>query len=254
MELVRRKLVTSRAAARRAIEDGLVRVSTVAEPKPSTLVDPAEPVSFVEPPEPFVGRGGRKLDGALDRFGIDVAAKVAIDVGASTGGFTDCLLQRGAAGVVALDVGYGQLHSRLRDDDRVTVIERTNIRTADAGELGAPFDVVVADLSFISLRLVAPQLASLGGADAVWVLLVKPQFEAERRDVGRGGIVRDPAVHRKAIESAVSGLAEAGVGVVEVMVSPITGTTGNREFLLWAVRGPVGLRPERIDEVVEAAE
>jgi 23S rRNA (cytidine1920-2'-O)/16S rRNA (cytidine1409-2'-O)-methyltransferase len=254
VELVRRELVPSRAAARRAIEDGLVRVSTVAVPKPSTLVDPSEPVSLVGPPQPFVGRGGLKLDGALDRFGIDVTGKVAIDVGASTGGFTDCLLQRGAAGVVAVDVGYGQLHWSLRADDRVTVIERTNIRTADAGELGAPFDVVVADLSFISLRLVAPQLARLGGLEADWVLLVKPQFEVERRDVGRGGIVRDPAAHRKAIESAVAGLGEAGVGTVGVMLSPITGTAGNREFLLWARRGPVGLRHESIDEVVEAAE
>lgn len=244
----------SRAAARRAIDEGLVRVSTVPVPKPSTLVDPAESVSLVGPPEPFVGRGGIKLEGALDQFGIAVTGKTAIDVGASTGGFTDCLLQRGAAGVVAVDVGYGQIHWSLREDDRVTVIERTNIRTADIGELGAPFEVIVADLSFISLRLVAPQLARLGGPDAEWVLLVKPQFEVERRDVGRGGIVRDPAAHRKAIDSAVAGLAAAGVGAVDVMVSPITGTAGNREFLLWARRGPVGLRHQSIDEVVEAAE
>lgn len=253
MELVRRKLVSSRAAARRAIDDGLVRVGGIAVPKAATLVDATDPVSMVAPPEPFVGRGGLKLDAALDVFGVDVSEKRAIDVGASTGGFTDCLLQRGASRVVAVDVGYGQLHWTLRRDPRVTVVERTNIRTADAANLGAPFDVVVADLSFISLRLVAPQLAGLGGPGSDWVLLVKPQFEVGRDRVGRGGIVRDPAVHRDAIESAVGGLEGAGVGAVDVIPSPITGAAGNKEFLLWARRGPSSLREEKLDEVVEAS-
>lgn len=253
MELVRRKLVSSRAAARRAIDDGLVRVGAVAAPKAATLVDATESVSVVAPPQPFVGRGGLKLDAALDVFAFEVRDRRAIDVGASTGGFTDCLLQRGARKVVAVDVGYGQLHWDLRRDNRVEVVERTNIRTAEAADLGAPFDVVVADLSFISLSLVAPQLSDLGGPDTDWVLLVKPQFEVGRDQVGRGGIVRDPAAHRGAIESAVGGLEDVGVGAVDVIPSPITGTAGNREFLLWARRGPSTLRAARTDEVVEAS-
>jgi 23S rRNA (cytidine1920-2'-O)/16S rRNA (cytidine1409-2'-O)-methyltransferase len=248
---VRRKLVPSRAAAQRAIDAGLVRVGGIAVPKASTLVAPADGVSLVAPPDRFVGRGGRKLDAALDRFEIDVAGRRAIDVGASTGGFTDCLLQRGAAGVVALDVGYGQIHWRLREDNRVTVIERTNIRHADATDLGAPFDVIVADLSFISLHLVAPQLAGLGGPLSDWILLVKPQFEVGKEQVGRGGIVRESSLHRKAIDRAIEGLEASGVGAVDLAASPITGATGNTEFLLWARRGRVAINDDRIEAVVE---
>lgn len=248
---MRRKLVPSRAAAQRAIDAGLVRVGGIAVPKASTLVAPADGVSLAAPPDRFVGRGGWKLDAALDRFDITVAGRRAVDVGASTGGFTDCLLQRGATSVLALDVGYGQIHWRLREDNRVTVVERTNVRYADATDLGAPFDVIVADLSFISLHLIAPQLAGLGGRLSDWVLLVKPQFEVGKEHVGRGGIVREPSLHRKAIDRAIEGLETSGVGAVDLTVSPITGAAGNTEFLLWARRGQVGINQERIEAVVE---
>ncbi len=175
---------------------------------------------------------GVKLDGALDTFDVPVDGRTAVDVGASTGGFTDCLLQRGASNVVAVDVGYGQMHHRIRTDGRVTVVERTNIRHADPEALGAPFDLVVADLSFISLALVAPQLASLGSNVSDWVLLVKPQFEVGKELVGKGGIVRDPDAHVLAIEQAADALAANGIGVIGLVVSSITGAEGNREFLV----------------------
>ncbi len=196
------------------------------------MVTPDEPLSVEGPPPPFVSRAGVKLDGALDSFGVPIAGRDAIDVGASTGGFSDCLLQRGATSVVALDVGYGQLHHRIRSDDRVTVVERTNIRHVNPVALGAPFGVVVADLSFISLALVAPQMAGLGNGDTDWVLLVKPQFEVGRELVGKGGIVRDPDVHLVAIEQAMDALGDAGIGVVGLVGSTIRGTEGNREFLV----------------------
>ena len=229
---MRRKLVPSRAEARRVIDEGRVRVRGNPAPKPSTLVAAADPLSIEGPPARFVSRAGAKLDGAIEAFEIPIKGRGAIDVGASTGGFTDCLLQRSAAGVVALDVGYGQLHHRIRSDDRVTVIERTNIRHADPVDLGAPFDLVVADLSFISLALVAPQISALGSAETDWVLLVKPQFEAGKGQVGRGGIVRDPEVHAQAIERAIAALDAAGVGTVGLVDSSIKGTEGNREFLV----------------------
>jgi len=196
------------------------------------MVAPDEPLSVDGPPPPFVSRAGVKLDGAIELFGIEVADRRAIDVGASTGGFTDCLLQRNAGSVVALDVGYGQLHHRIRSHERVRVVERTNIRHAEPEDLGAPFDVVVADLSFISLALVAPQLVALGAAGTDWVLLVKPQFEVGRSLVGKGGIVRDPNVHLAAVLQAVEALGDAGISVVGLVDSSIRGTEGNREFLV----------------------
>lgn len=214
------------------IETGLVRVRDNPAPKPSTLVAPEDPVFVDTPPARFVSRAGVKLDGALDTFDVPVDGRTAVDVGASTGGFTDCLLQRGASNVVAVDVGYGQMHHRIRTDGRVTVVERTNIRHADPEALGAPFDLVVADLSFISLALVAPQLASLGSNVSDWVLLVKPQFEVGKELVGKGGIVRDPDAHVLAIEQAADALAANGIGVIGLVVSSITGAEGNREFLV----------------------
>lgn len=214
------------------IDEGRVLVRGNPAPKPSTLVAAEDPLSIEGPPARFVSRAGAKLDDAIEAFGVPVDGRNAIDLGASTGGFTDCLLQRGASSVVALDVGYGQLHHRIRSDDRVTVVERTNVRHADPAGLGAPFDVVVADLSFISLALVAPQISALGGSESDWVLLVKPQFEAGKLQVGRGGIVREPEVHAQAIEQAISALAQAGVGTVGLIDSSITGSEGNREFLV----------------------
>lgn len=214
------------------IETGLVRVRDNPAPKPSTLVAPEDPVSVDTPPARFVSRAGAKLDGALDTFDVPVDGRKAVDVGASTGGFTDCLLQRGASNVVAVDVGYGQMHHRIRTDGRVTVVERTNVRHADPEALGAPFDLVVADLSFISLALVAPQLASLGSNASDWVLLVKPQFEVGKELVGKGGIVRDPDAHVLAVEQAADALAANGIGMIGLVVSSITGAEGNREFLI----------------------
>jgi 23S rRNA (cytidine1920-2'-O)/16S rRNA (cytidine1409-2'-O)-methyltransferase len=230
-------LVESRTAAKRAIDAGLVRVGANATPKASTLVAPEEPVHVVAPPEPFVSRAGRKLDAALRAFAIDVEGTRAIDVGASTGGFTDCLLQRGASTVTALDVGHGQMHRRIRSDERVTVVERTNIRTADATSLGSPFEIVVSDLSFISLRTVRQQLADLGDRNAIWILLIKPQFEAGRSRVGKGGIVRDPAARRDVLADVLASFDEIGLGCVGLIESPIAGATGNVEYVACFRRG-----------------
>ncbi len=192
-----------------------------------------------EPGAPdYVSRGGTKLDHALKRFAVDVAGRSALDAGASTGGFTDCLLRRGAARVIAVDVAYGQLAWTLRNDERVRVLERTNVRTLDliaAGE--ALVDLVVADLSFISLRLVRDALlaASTPGADLV--LLVKPQFEAPRARVERGGVVRDPSVWGETMRSVANAFRETGCGLVAATASPLVGPAGNREFFLGLRRG-----------------
>ncbi len=215
---------------------------------------PDEPLDLLGDPERFVGRGGYKLDHAVERFSIPVKGRRAIDVGASTGGFTDCLLQRGATSVVAVDVGYGQIHERLRNDDRVQVVDRTNIRHADPGELGAPFNLVVADLSFISIALVAEALSGLGTEGTDWVILVKPQFEVGKGKVGKGGIVTDPDLHREALEQAADALGGAGTGIVAVAESPITGATGNREFLVHGRRGRSVLDPGTVRAVVTGEE
>jgi 23S rRNA (cytidine1920-2'-O)/16S rRNA (cytidine1409-2'-O)-methyltransferase len=200
------------------------------------------------PPPRFVGRGGEKLDAALDRFGVDAAGRRALDAGASTGGFTDCLLQRGAATVVAVDVGYGQLHERLRADERVAVHERTNIRDLRAGDLGPPADVVVADLSFISLRTVLPALLDLAAPRADLVLLVKPQFEAGREEAARGrGVITDAAIWRRVLRDVAAALAERGAAIMGAMVSPITGADGNVEFLLHARAPSTGGAPTAVD-------
>src|SRR5262249_53296881 len=204
-------------------------------------VDGAEPIVVAEVPtgEQFVSRGGVKLAGAIDSFGIDVVGRRAVDVGSSTGGFTDCLLRRGARHVVAIDVGHGQLAWQLRTDDRVTVMERTNVRDLEVGAIEPPADLCVADLSFISLRTVAPNLVALTGADADFVLLVKPQFEAGRARVGKGGIVRDPAVHEAVLTEVTGALAAHGLGVGALAVSQLRGADGNVEFFARARRDAV---------------
>ncbi len=222
------------------------------EPKAASLVAEDAVVRIEEEADPYVGRGGVKLAWALDVFAIEVAGARALDVGASTGGFTDCLLQRGAARVTALDVGYGQLHWRLRRDPRVRVIERTNVRTVDPGRVGGPFDVVTADVSFISLVTVAPALVSLGDTDTSYVLLVKPQFELGPELVGKGGIVRDPGLHLRALQSVEDGLAMQGIGAWGATPSPIRGAKGNREFFLAARPGPPVLTQEDLRRAVES--
>ncbi len=249
-ELVRRGLVPSRARAVELIASGRVTVGGAPAHSAARQVDGAEAVAVVAAPNEYVSRGGHKLRGALDAFTIDPTGLRALDAGASTGGFTDCLLQAGAAEVVAVDVGRGQLAWALRHDARVTVAERTNLRDLHAGALGPPFDLVVVDLSFISLRLVAANLLELAAADAEFVLLVKPQFEAGRERVGKGGVVRDAAVHRAVLADVVADLDSAGLGVSAVIPSPLRGADGNVEFLARASRGPATVTAEALDLVV----
>lgn len=204
--------------------------------KPARQVAPGDALVIEGPPARFVGRGGEKLDRALDAFAIDVEGLRALDAGASTGGFTDCLLQRGAAHVVALDVGHGQLHERLRTDPRISNLERCNVRHADAALIGGPVDLIVGDLSFISLSLVIPTLTRLCQPGASMVLLVKPQFEAGRQEVDRGrGIITDPAIHDRVRTEIDDALVAADCTVAGWTDSPITGADGNREFLVHAV-------------------
>ncbi len=215
------------------IEAGRVVVAGAPATKAATLVAPAQSVAVLGPPPRFVGRGGEKLSAALDRFGIDVTGCRALDAGASTGGFTDCLLQRGASSVVAVDVGYGQLHERLRADPRVEVRERTDIRSVRVTDLRAAAEVAVADVSFISLRTVLPSLIALAAPGASMVVLVKPQFEAGRKEVSKGrGVVRDPQVWREVLDRITESVDAGGATIVSAMVSPLTGADGNVEFLV----------------------
>ncbi len=232
-ELVRRGLAHDLQHARELIERRLVTVGGAPTATAERLVGGGEAVVVVPPPPRFVSRGGFKLEAALDRFGVDPAGLRTVDVGSSTGGFTDCLLQRGAAEVVAIDVGSNQLHERLRTDPRVSVHERTNVRHVDVESLGGPGDLLVADLSFISLRTVVDALMSLTRSGGEMVLLTKPQFEASRADADRGrGVITDPVVWRESLDRVCSSLRASGAAIMGVMVSPITGGEGNVEFLL----------------------
>ena len=235
LELVRRGLAVSRERARAEIEAGRVTVGGAPAGKPGRLVAPGEAVALDPPAARFVSRGGEKLAAALDTFEVPVAGADALDAGASTGGFTDCLLQRGAAHVTAVDVGRAQLHQRLAADPRVTVVERANVRhltLAELGREGQPFSPVVADLSFISLRPVAPALLGLAAPEADLIVLVKPQFEAGRREAARGrGVISDPDVWRKALEGVVAAFTAAGAAMMGVVASPLLGAKGNVEFL-----------------------
>jgi 23S rRNA (cytidine1920-2'-O)/16S rRNA (cytidine1409-2'-O)-methyltransferase len=239
-ELVRRGLASTRTEAKRAIEEGKVSVRGLAQPRPSSLVAADLSIELASPPRPFVSRGGQKLDAALARFDIEVAGRNWLDAGASTGGFTDRLLKGGAAAVTALDVGYGQLDFALRNDPRVVVLERTNIRKVAAADLPWQPSGVVADLSFISLTLVLPALVNLAMVDADFVLLVKPQFEVGKSDVGKGGVVRDPDSWRAAISSVVVVARDLGLGLADACASPLKGPAGNREFFVHLKRGSAG--------------
>jgi len=240
-ELVRRKLVGSRVEAGRLIDDHQVLVNGAVADKASRQVHPGDAVVVTGERPRFVSRGGEKLAGALVAFDVDPTGRRVLDAGASTGGFTDCLLQGGARHVVALDVGHGQLHPRLRDDDRVTVIERFHVRDVTVDVIGGPVEMVTADLSFISLTRVIPALVSVCDPGATMLLLVKPQFEAGRAEVSKGrGIVTDPAVHERVQSEVHAALEAAGCRVQGWTESPITGTDGNREFLVCAVVDPSG--------------
>jgi 23S rRNA (cytidine1920-2'-O)/16S rRNA (cytidine1409-2'-O)-methyltransferase len=245
-ELVRRGLVESRARASELIAGGRVLVGGAPADRPARQVSPAEPIAVSGPPPRYVSRGGDKLEAALDAFRVQVAGCRALDVGASTGGFTDCLLQHGASHVTAVDVGHGQLAWGLRTDPRVTVREGLNARYLQPGHVGAPFPIAVADLSFISLLLVAPALHEVTTTDATLILLAKPQFEAGRARVPRGGVVRDPAVHADVLGRLALGLAEIDLPVLDAMPSPLLGADGNREFLLYIQRGATPAAPEQV--------
>ena len=247
---MRRGLLPSREQARAAIAAGHVTVGGAPADKPARLVGPGDAVVLEQPAGRFVSRGGEKLDAALDHFGIDVGGRRVLDAGASTGGFTDCVLQRGAASVLAVDVGYGQLHERVRNDARVEVRERVNVRDLDDIE---PVDLVVADLSFISLRTVADRLLEAARPGADLVLLVKPQFEAGREEADRGrGIIRDPAVRAEAVVAVAAHLRQLGATIMGVMVSPLRGAGGNVELLLHAVAPGGEPRPGVDDAAVRA--
>lgn len=251
-ELVRRGLVDSRTAAQSAIERGLVTVRGVPTPRAATLVESSASITLTENPSRFVSRGGEKLDGALARLDLDIHGRW-VDAGASTGGFTDCLLQRGASAVAAVDVGYGQLDWTLRNDERVVVIERTNVRELTPQDVPWPADGVVADLSFISLRVVFPALSGIARDDALFVVLVKPQFEVGRNSVGKGGVVRDPQLWRRAVVDVIDAARGLGLNAFGITHSDPPGPAGNREFF-------VALSSERsedlsgLDPAIAAAE
>jgi 23S rRNA (cytidine1920-2'-O)/16S rRNA (cytidine1409-2'-O)-methyltransferase len=234
-ELVRRGLARSREHAQALVGSGRVRVGGLVATKPATGVDAGASVSVDDTGRPdYVSRGGQKLAGALDAFGGPaIDGKRCLDVGASTGGFTDVLLRRGASEVVAVDVGYGQLAWSLRTDERVRVLERVNARSLSVDDIGGVVDLAVADVSFISLRLLLPALIPCVVPTGDLVLLVKPQFEAGREQVGRGGVVTDPAVRAGAIRDVAATAAGLGWGSAGVVASHLPGPAGNIEFFLW---------------------
>ena len=264
VELVRRGLLSSREMAQRAIDERRVLVGGALAERSARQVDAAEPIELVGPRPRFVGRGGEKLDAALERFAIDVSGYTVLDAGASTGGFTDCVLQRGASSVVAVDVGHQQLHERLRADNRVEVHERTNVRTWSADALGGRrFDLVVADLSFISLTAVAVPLTCR--AVGPLVVLIKPQFEAGRAEASRGrGVIRSRESWEASLGRVQAAFACSGAAMIGLMVSPITGAEGNVEFLahfsmvdkLAILASPADVempRTERFDAMIQFA-
>ncbi|HUW16508.1 MAG TPA: TlyA family RNA methyltransferase, partial [Actinomycetes bacterium] len=240
-ELVRRGLARSRDQAQELVSSGRVRVSGMTAAKSATQVDPAAPIVVdTDDGFDFVSRGGHKLAGAMAAFrpaGLTVSARRCLDAGASTGGFTQVLLAEGAASVLAVDVGYGQLAWSLRTDPRVTTLDRTNVRVLGPELVGDPVEVVVADLSFISLRLVLPALVSVARPDADFVLMVKPQFEVGRDRLGLGGVVKDPSLRAESVRRIAERAAELGLGVRGVTASPLPGPSGNVEYFLWLQAG-----------------
>lgn len=226
--LVERGLAPTRSRARALILAGDILVNATVNLRAGHHVASTDDLALASKPR-FVSRGGEKLDHALGHFGIDVEGLIAADLGASTGGFTDCLLQRGVAKVYAVDVGYGQIDNRLRIDERVILLERTNARSLEA--LPVPIDFVSIDVSFISLGLIFPAVTRILKAGGTCVPLIKPQFEAGRKDVGKGGVVRDPAVHRRVLEGVIDRAQDNGLQPVGLVASPLLGPAGNVEFL-----------------------
>ncbi|MDX1511549.1 MAG: TlyA family RNA methyltransferase [Nitriliruptorales bacterium] len=253
VELLRRGLVSSREQAQQAIAEGRVLVDGAPASKAARQVAPAQAVVVQAPDDPWASRGAGKLVAALANFAVDPRGKRCLDAGASTGGFTDVLLQRGAAHVTAVDVGYGQLVDRLRSDARVHVLERTNIRHLEPTELpGGAVAIVVADLSFISLRTVLPAITGLALPMADAILLVKPQFEVGKTHVGRGGVVREPGLWTTAITGVVDRARELGWQLRGVIASPVRGPAGNVEFPAWFQR-PSTAQDGDAEQVIAAA-
>jgi 23S rRNA (cytidine1920-2'-O)/16S rRNA (cytidine1409-2'-O)-methyltransferase len=258
-ELVRRGLARSREHASELIAAHRVKVSGAVATKPATgVTTDLAIVVAADPDRPdYVSRGGHKLAGALDAFepaGLEVRGRRCLDAGASTGGFTDVLLRRGAAQVVAVDVGYGQLAWKLRQDERVDVHDRMNVRELTPDLIGGPVDLVVGDLSFISLEIVLDALLGVTAADGDLALMVKPQFEVGKDRVGKGGVVRDPGLRAEAVTSVADAAALRGWGARSVTTSPLPGPAGNVEFFLWLRRGPAAITADDIHTVVRAAE
>ncbi len=254
-ELVRRGLARSRQQAAELIAQGRVAVRGVQAGKPATVVDRDTPVTVRDTDDrEWASRGAHKLLGALDAFGdVAVAGRRCLDAGASTGGFTDVLLDRGAAEVVAVDVGYGQLVWRLRADARVRVLDRTNVRAVSPDDVGGPVDLVVADLSFISLRTVLPALVACTGPDGELLPMVKPQFEVGRDRLGAGGVVRDPALRRSALGEVAATARELGLVLRGAVASPLPGPSGNVEYFLRLARRDPGAAPDVGDEALDRA-
>ncbi|MCH4167234.1 MAG: TlyA family RNA methyltransferase [Megasphaera sp.] len=232
--LVNRGLSESREKAKATIMAGLVFVKGQRVDKAGTKLSPDAAIEVKGNPIPYVGRGGLKLEKAMEAFPIDLQGVTMMDIGASTGGFTDCALQNGASKVFAVDVGYGQLAWKLRTDDRVVNMERTNIRYVTVDDIGAPVDFISIDVSFISLLKIMPAVVPLLADGGTMVTLIKPQFEAGREHVGKGGIVRDIAVHRDVIRHVTAGIAQCGLSPLDLTFSPIKGAEGNIEYLLYS--------------------
>ena len=250
-ELVRRELARSREQASDLIEARSVLVNGIPATKPATMVDAETSIKLHGKRDDFVSRGGHKLAGALDAFaGVEVIGKRCLDAGASTGGFTDVLLRRGAEKVVAVDVGYGQLAWELRQDPRVVIHDRTNIRHLTGEVIGEPIDLVVADLSFISLTLVLPALAAVSKPEANFVVMVKPQFEVGREKLGAGGVVRDPALRKAAVIEVADSAYDVGLGTLGIAASPLPGPAGNVEYFLWLRRGALEINHEALDQAI----
>ncbi len=251
-ELVRRELARSREQAADLIESRSVLVNGIPATKPATQVDAETSIVVQGKRDDFVSRGGHKLAGALEVFSdVSVAGKVCLDAGASTGGFTDVLLRAGAARVIAVDVGYGQLAWELRQDPRVTVLDRTNIRHLTGDQVGDEVALVVADLSFISLSLVLPALAAVSRSDADFLLMVKPQFEVGREKLGAGGVVRDPELRKAAVLDVAQSAYDVGLGTMGITASPLPGPAGNVEYFLWLRRGAPEISIEALTRAIE---
>ena len=251
-ELVRRELARSRESAVELITAGKVLVNGIPATKAASQVDAQISITLKDDQAEFVSRGGHKLAGALDHFSnLKVAGKTALDAGASTGGFTDVLLKRGVKKVIAADVGYGQLAWQLQSDDRVKILDRVNVRSLTKEQVGEEIDLVVADLSFISLKLVLPAFIDVAKDDADFLIMVKPQFEVGKERLGAGGVVRDAILRKEAVAAVAATALKLGLGCLGVVASPLPGPSGNVEYFLWLSKAGQALLEVDLDLAIE---